>query len=226
MASQKQWKSWYGEQTPEEIFNENWEAYSSNKSDYNTMYQAYKKCERALLTAKEWGEEWIEKYIYSPIKQVVQRIIKVVKKVTNKVRVVVNGTIFNTNSNILWNGFTPQEGNQFYLVELMHDLKKVIWPKIGTTIRYTAERFSEHVGSKQPVSYTEAGVNSLRVIGIWDCGEIAPEEVESKIRSYLKRKYGAENYIKNDRFDCEIDYDDLKEKIPTVIKNLQAIEVY
>lgn len=221
----KQWKYHYGDKTTEEVFNENWEIYQKD-SDYNAMYRACQKCLRILDTAKQWGEEWINKYIVDPTKCVAQRIIKVVQRVIKKVRTVVQKHVFSSDEHVDWNGIAPQTGNQFYIVELMNSDNVVVWPKIGTTTRPTQERFNEHVGSKQPSSYKQNDITALRVIGIWDCGEIEPEEVESKIRSYLKRKYGIENYIKNDRFSCEIDYDDLKGKIPTVIKNLQAIEVY
>ena len=107
----------------------------------------------------------------------------------------------------------------------MHQMRDVIRAKIGTTTRNTTARFNEHIGSKQPSSYSDAGIDSIRVIGIWDCGNIDPVEVESKARSFLKKTYGEEHYIKNDRFDCEIDYEELKEKIPQVIKKLQEAEM-
>lgn len=225
MTSKKQWNSWYNGTTPKQLFEENWDVYSSNDSEYNIMYRAFKKCEKAIVTASEWGEKWVEKYIYDPTKHVVQRIIKATKKIINKVRTVVNKQIFSSDSNIIWNGFAPKEGNQFYLIELLRQMNEVIWPKIGTTTRNTALRFKEHIGSKQPSSYSDAGIDSIRVIGIWDCGDIDPVEVESKARSFLKKKYGEEHYIKNDRFDCEIDYEELKEKIPQVIKKLQEAEM-
>ena len=225
MPSEKQWKNWHGDKTPKQVFEENWDTYSSNDSAYNTMYRAFKKCESALITAKEWGQEWVEKYIYNPANQVVQRIVKITKKIVNKVRTVVHKQIFSANPNILWNGQTPQEGNQFYLIELMRQMRDVVWAKIGTTTRNTTVRFNEHIGSKQPSSYTCAGIDSIRVIGVWDCGDIDPVEVESKVRSFLKKTYGEEHYIKNDRFDCEIDYEELKKKIPQVIKKLQEAEM-
>ena len=190
------------------------------------MYQAYRKCEKALLVAIEWGQKWVENYIYDPLKHVVQRIVKIIKRAVNKVRQVVRGRIFTGVNNIDWNGFAPIEGNQFYLIDLLDDNGDLIWPKIGTTTRYTCERFKEHITpSKQSTSYSEHGISKIKVRGLWDCGDIDPVEVESKVRSYLKRKYGEENYIKNDRFAIPIDYEDLINKIPTLIKNLQLAEI-
>ena len=223
--TEKQWKYHYGDKSTETVFNENWEIYQKN-SDYNAMYRACQRCLRILDTAKNFGEEWIHKYIIDPAKCVAQRITKIVQRVIKKVRTVVNNYVFSADEHIDWNGIAPLTGNQFYLVELLNSLHEIVWPKIGTTTRPTQERFNEHVGSKQPSSYSSKDITALKVIGIWDCGEVDPVEVESKVRSYLKRKYGEEHYIKNDRFDCEIDYDDLKAKIPILIKNLQAIEVY
>lgn len=223
--TERQWKNYYGEETPEEVFNEHWHEYQSN-GKYNLMYRAYTKCKRILEIATEWGEKWVEKYIYDPTKHIVERITKIVKRATVKVRKIVRGEVIKSAPAIDWNGIKPQTGNQFYLVELLNSLREVVWPKFGTTIRPSEVRFGEHIGNKQPKSYADNDVSALKVIGIWNCGDIDPVEVESKVRSYLKRKYGVENYVKNDRFDCELDYDDLKSKIPDIIHKLQEIEVY
>ena len=224
MTSKKQWQGWYGtKSTPEVLFNENWNEYQSNEN-YNKMYQAFKKCERAIKVAKEWGEDWIDEYIYDPTLTVVNRIQKIIKKVINKVRQVVRGEIFSSNSNIDWNGISPREGKQFYLIDLLDSFKEHVWSKIGTTERYTTARFNEHL-TKSPNSYINNDIKYIKVLGIYDCGEIDPIEVESKVRTYLKKKYGLDNYIKNDRFIEPFDMNDLRAKIPMLIKKLQEIEM-
>lgn len=222
MVSKKQWFSWYKE-NPQNIFEKHFSEYQ-NEQEYSVVYRAYKKCERALTVAIEWGEEWANKYIYDPSARMIERIKKITQKISRKIRTIIHKQVIKTNPNIDWNGFAPIDARQFYLIELQNHEKKPIWYKIGTTDRYTTERFDEHL-TKQSSSYSEQNITYIKVLGLFDCGNLDPVEVESKVRTYLKKVQGEENYIKNDRFMNPFNIEDLNKKIPLVINKLQAAEI-
>lgn len=59
-----------------------------------------------------------------------------------------------------------------------------------------------------------------------DTEDMAASSLEDKVRSYFIRKYGKDNYKPKDRFLCEIDIEDIKNKIPSCLKALRAAEIY
>ena len=212
----KQWENYYPGFTTQDLFNYYWNDYQ-NSTDYNTMYVGYRKCERALKCAIEWGESWVKDYVYDPLKKVAERIVKIVKKVAKRT----TNIIYTLTDDVDWNGWEPIEGEQCYLVWFFDKRGKFLWTKPGTTYRSTIERMHEHLGH----AYKGGTVHSIKVMAIWDCEGISATDIESRIRTYFIKKYGENHYIKNDRFDVPDDGAELIEQVPKIIEQLKLIQL-
>lgn len=214
----KQWNYYYNGKSAEEVFDKYWNDYKKN-DDYNIMYYAYRKCERALKYALDYGEKWVRNYVYNPSARVIERIIQIAKKIYTAVNQAI--TIHNF---IDWNGYESIEGEQFYLIKLYNRAKKFVWLKIGTTSRNSLTRFADHLNSSS-TSYLKNEISFIKVLGLWKCEGLNATDIENRVRDYLKNKYGEKHYIKNDRFDIEDECDELHKKIPPMIEKLKAISL-
>lgn len=89
---------------------------------------------------------------------------------------------------------------QFYLVRLVDKNGDLVWAKIGTTIRATEKRMTEHLRN-----FKKHGVVKVIVDRVWDCGDMFPEYFESAFRAYFMKAQGCKSYVPNDRFVHEFD---------------------
>lgn len=97
----------------------------------------------------------------------------------------------------------PNGAQLVYLIRLLDAKSKLVWSKVGTTTRKIDVRMKEHLRY-----YKKAGIATIEVNRIYNCGNIPAEGLESEFRSKYMRKYpGA--FRKNDRFtDVEFDLDE------------------
>lgn len=149
--------------------------------------------------------EWAKRYILDPITQTVKKFVTNRSKITLKEL------------------STLPQGNYLYIITLIDKDNSRVWDKIGTT-NNLYRRMKEHLYNK---SYKQAGVNNIIVKQFFDISKYTFDvtELESKIRTYLRKKLGDNNYLKNDRFTCEIDIQDLETKIPQCLEKLQEAEI-
>lgn len=110
---------------------------------------------------------------------------KVVKATTPKAKRV---------NSIIWEcDPIDRECEQLYLIELLNARGELVWSKVGTTVRSTEKRMSEHLKY-----YMKDGITAIRVNKVWEC-DVDAEGFESFFRAYYIRKYPG-TFQKNDRF--------------------------
>lgn len=151
------------------------------------------------------GAEWAKKYIIDPI-------AKTVKKLLTRRSLPKHKEL---------DEIPP--GNYLYIITLVDKENQRVWDKIGTT-KNIARRMQEHLYNKV---YKNAGVTDFILKKYIDISAYNFDiiELESKIRTYLRKKLGDDKYLKNDRFTCEIDVNDLETKIPGCVQKLQEAEI-
>lgn len=149
--------------------------------------------------------EWAKRYILDPITQTVKKLV------TNRSKIDLKELS------------TLPQGNYLYIITLIDKDNSRVWDKIGTT-NNLYRRMKEHLYNK---SYKQAGVKDIVIKQFFDISNYTFDvtELESKIRTYLRKKLGDNNYLKNDRFTCEIDIQDLETKIPQCLEKLQEAEI-
>lgn len=147
---------------------------------------------------------------------------KTVQKVWNYVenaRLLVNRFI-KKRATIVYNNVNcdyPNGTQLVYLIRLLDEKSKLVWSKIGTTTRKIDVRMKEHLRY-----YKKAGIATIEVNRIYNCGNIPAEGLESAFRSKYMCKY-PEAFRKNDRFtNVEFDLDEadsiVQNYLGTVIK--------
>ena len=95
-----------------------------------------------------------------------------------------------------FNNITYYEGsNKCYLFKFFKD-NRIIFSKIGTTVRSVETRFNEVCKT-----YLNKGIDfdTAEIDAVVDCPLVPPEGVESYIRASFIKKY-PHSYVKNDRF--------------------------
>ena len=89
----------------------------------------------------------------------------------------------------------PADSEKFYLLEAYDENKDLMFSKVGTTARPMQKRMAEHM----QYYGKRLGVTSIRVLRVWDCGNLPAECFESFFRAYYIKKY-SKAFCKNDRF--------------------------
>ena len=130
---------------------------------------------------------------------------KTVQKVWNYIenaRLLVNRFI-KKHATIVYNNVNcdyPNGTQLVYLIRLLDEKSKLVWSKIGTTTRKIDVRMKEHLRY-----YKKAGIMTIEVSRIYNCGTLPAEGLESEFRAKYMCKYPG-TFQKNDRFTA-IEFD-------------------
>jgi hypothetical protein len=111
------------------------------------------------------------------------------------------------------------KGQYFYVMRFYNSNHEWVFDKIGSTTQDPYDRLQQNVDYYPDTYYGE-------IILLYDTEDITPSSVENVFRNYLIRKYGEKNWIRIDRFKCQLDIEDIEAKLPTCIQKLRAAEIY
>lgn len=78
---------------------------------------------------------------------------------------------------------------------------------------------------RQHMDYYVGSVDKCDILLCVDTGTISASSLEDKVRSYFIRKYGEKRFLPKDRFRCQVDIEDIKNKIPACLDALRAAEI-
>lgn len=166
----------------------NWKWYVEN----DDLLGCYKRYEQAKSNWKDhwWNTvetiynnstEWAKGYFLDTVQKILVFIQDVVKVVKPKVKKEI------------------EKINSCYWIRLIGESGMILYDKIGTTTNKIVENRFDQILKKQYADGLEK-IAKYEVLGSWDCGELAPEGMESYLRAMLIKKYNGKNFVKNDRF--------------------------
>lgn len=103
---------------------------------------------------------------------------------------------------------------QCYLIEMYDRDDNFMYSKVGTTTRTTGKRMIEHLDY-----YQKENIGKIRVLRVYDCGNIDAEGYESLIRAlYILNHPGT--FKKNDRFiNIHFDVNDVDRIVKKIVDN-------
>lgn len=148
---------------------------------------------------------WQEKY---DLDRVAKTIIKKVKKRVSRIR--------NYGAEVIEKiPIVFAKGTKLcYLFKFYDSNGELLFSKVGTTERTIQQRLKEEINyyQKRGIDVAQATIES-----VFDTGDIEPEGAQDYAKGHYIRKF-KKNYIRNDRFSCDIDVDDFN----TLISNYLA----
>lgn len=198
-------RGWYSyhEETPKEYFEEQYEIYTDESRKKWERYNAANRLDTVISWILDMPHEnWIENYVIDRSQMRFDQI-KYNPSYIEEVDVTEREAI----------AFQ----HYFYIVELYDKYDRLIWTKIGAT-----KHFNQRM--KQIYAYYPE-VWTVRKRLLVDTQDIPAEEVESKVRTFLLKKYGRSQYVPNDRFARKINVEEIEVKIPTLLNNLRKAEM-
>ena len=198
-------RGWYSyhEETPQAYFEEQYEIYIDTDRKAWERYNAANRLDAVMNWILDMpNENWIENYV-------IDRSQKRFDQIKYNPSYIEEVAISEREA-------TAYQ-HYFYIVELYDKYDRLIWTKIGATKHFNTRM-------KQIYSYYPE-VWTIRKRLLVNTEDIPAEEVESKVRTYLLKKYGRAQYVPNDRFARKINVEEIAEKIPQLLENLRKAEM-
>lgn len=153
----------------------------------------------AVVTIYNQCKSIAKKWIIDPVKQIITAVCTKT-----------------ANGAIDWNGFEPMGKGieQFYLISLLNEESSLVWFKIGTSSQKDGARMKDHLKN---ATYCKNGVTKIKVLGWWDCGNVAATTIESRVCKFLCDK--GYTHTPKDRFSTvPDDMEELKRFINRAIE--------
>lgn len=162
----------------------NWKWYV----EHDDLLGCYKRYEQARSNWKEhwWATvetiynnsvEWAQGYFLDKV----NKVLVFVKEISRKVKETF-----------------CKKPHLCYWVRLIGESGTVLYNKIGTTEEGVQARMKKILKNQYQDGLEK--ITDYEIMKVWDCGDKAPEGLESFLRAMLIKKYDSENFVKNDRF--------------------------
>ncbi len=199
----KGWYSYYN-QDPKTYFEQAYEIYiNENREDWE-RYLAINRMDKVLSWIAEMPhQDWAEEYI-------IDRSQKRFNQIRRDPSVIAKAEKFKERETCAYQHY-------FYILEMYDKYDRLLWTKIGATKDFN-QRLAQHYRYYDEVS-------EIRTRLVLDTSDVPAEEVESKVRTYLLKRYGRDQYIPNDRFSRKINVEEIIAKLPQLLDDLRKAEM-
>ena len=200
-------KNWYSYHTeePKVYFEEAYNIYIDRSREDWERYYAINRMDKVLSWIAEMtNQDWAEEYV---IDRHQRRFDQIRYKPSTISKV---GVEFDERETVAYQHY-------FYIIELYDKFGRLIWTKIGAT-----KDFQQRLG--QHYRYYD-DVYEIKTRLVFDTGDVPAEEVESKVRTYLLKRYGRDQYVPNDRFSRKINVEEIISKLPQLLEDLRKAEM-